>query len=298
MTPRDVAAETTLLTLKELGLDKTNWRKLLDIPVDQLLAAQVALGRSGVRAAAPQRSGRRAGIGGNARPGGFGPVVDGTILPRHPFDPEAPAISKNKPLIVGTNRDEASFFLWQSKDVEAFNLTETNLKERLAKEFGSDSDKVFEAYRKSRPGATATDLYIAIATARMMGAGTTTIAERKFAQQGAPVYMYVFTHESPWLIPGTQHKFGAGHAIEIPYKFNNTGIGGFQSVIGRDAERTAHNMSQMWSTFARTGRPAANDQPEWPAWTTKERATMMLDADCKVINDPWPLERRLWEELG
>ncbi len=297
MTPRDVAAETTLLTLKELGLEKNEWRKLLDVPVDKLLAAQVALGRSPARIA-PQRSGGRGGIGGNARPGGFGPVVDGTILPRHPFDPEAPASSKNKPLIVGTNRDEATFFLWHGRDTEAFTLTETSLMQRLAKEFGSDANKVFEAYRKSRPDAAPADLYIAIATARMMGVGTTIIAERKAAQHGAPVYMYIFTHESPWVIPGTQHTFRAGHAIEIPYKFNNTGIAGFQSVIGPDAEKTAHNMSQMWSTFARTGRPAAKGQPEWPAWTTKERATMMLDAECKVINDPWPLERRLWEELG
>jgi para-nitrobenzyl esterase len=132
----------------------------------------------------------------------------------------------------------------------------------------------------------------------MMGVGTTIIAERKFAQHAAPVYMYVFTHESPWVIPGTQHTFGAGHALEIPYKFNNTGVGGFQSVVGQQAEKTAHNMSQMWSTFARTGHPAAEGQPKWPAWTTTDRATMMIDAECKVMNDPWPLERRLWEELS
>jgi para-nitrobenzyl esterase len=32
--------------------------------------------------------------------------------------------------------------------------------------------------------------------------------------------MYIFTHESDMLIPGTQHKLGAAHALEIPYKFN------------------------------------------------------------------------------
>jgi para-nitrobenzyl esterase len=114
MTPRDVAAETTLLTLKELGLEKSDWRKLLEVPVEKLLPAQVALGRSPSRVA-PQRTGGRGGIGGNARPGGFGPVVDGTILPGHPFDPEAPAISKNKPLIVGVNRDEATFSCGRAK---------------------------------------------------------------------------------------------------------------------------------------------------------------------------------------
>ncbi|MBE0660278.1 MAG: carboxylesterase/lipase family protein, partial [Bryobacteraceae bacterium] len=50
MTPREVAAETALLMLKELGLEKSEWRKLLDVPVEKLVAAQVALGRAPGRA--------------------------------------------------------------------------------------------------------------------------------------------------------------------------------------------------------------------------------------------------------
>jgi para-nitrobenzyl esterase len=55
-------------------------------------------------------NGGRRGTGGGGRPGGFGPVVEDKFLPHHPFDPEAPAISKNKPLISGYNRNEAVFF--------------------------------------------------------------------------------------------------------------------------------------------------------------------------------------------
>jgi para-nitrobenzyl esterase len=89
----------------------------------------------------------------------------------------------------------------------------------LGKEFGASTDLVFDTYRKSRPGASHTDLYIAISTARMIGIGA--IAERKYAQHGAPVYMYIFTHESDAIGPGTQHKVGVAHALEIPYKFYN-----------------------------------------------------------------------------
>lgn len=296
MTPKDVAAETTLLTLNELGLQKSEWKKLLEVPVDKLVAAQVAVGRAGRGSSVP--SGGRKGIGGNSRPGGFGPVVEGNILPRHPFDPEAPAISKDKPLITGVNRDEATFFLWQGRDLEAFRLTEAGLRERLAKEFGPSAGKVFEVYRKSRPEASPADLYVAISTARAMGAGTELLAERKCAQRGAPVYRYVFTHESSFVIPGTEYKFGAGHAMEIPYKFFNARPGGgFQAITSPEDVKAARNMSEMWSTFARTGRPAAKGQPAWPPWTTGDRATMLLDAECKVVHDPWPLERALWEEL-
>lgn len=305
MMPRDAATETTLMILKQLGIEKNEWRKLLDVPADKLVAAQAALGMQG---GPLTMSGGRKGIGGGGKPGGFGPVVDGGILPRHPFDPEAPAISKNKPLIVGSNRDETAFFFNERHDTATFNLTDAGLKERIAKDFGANADAVLDTYRKSRPDASPSDLYIAITTARMIGLGAITIAERKYAQHGAPVYMYIFTHESDFIVPGTQHKLGAAHALEIPFKFNNIQPagrggpqppgGGFMSVSGPDSEKTAHNMSEMWSTFARTGHPAAKGQPDWPAYTTDKRATMEIDAECKVVDDPYRLERLLWEQLG
>lgn len=300
MMPREAAAETTLMALKEFGLEKSEWRKLLEVPAEKLLAVQAALGKSG--GGPLGMNGGRKGMGGGSRPGGFGPVVDGSILPRHPFDPEAPAISQNKPLIVGLNRDETVFFFNQQRNTEVFNLTEASLKERLAKEFGANADAVFDTYRKNRPDASPSDLYIAITTARMIGIGTMTIAERKYAQHGAPAYVYVFKHESDALIPGTQRKMGAPHAMEIPYKFYNVqppgqAAGGMMSVSGPQSEKASHNMAEMWSTFARTGRPAAKGQPDWPAYTTEKRATMEIDAECQVVNDPNSLERRLWERL-
>ena len=109
MMPRAVAAETTLMLLKHLGLERSDWRKLLEVPLDDLVAAQGSLGQGPGGGPLTMRGGRK-GMTGGDRPGGFGPIIDGTVLPRHPFDPEAPAISKNKPLIVGYNRDETIFF--------------------------------------------------------------------------------------------------------------------------------------------------------------------------------------------
>ncbi len=309
MMPRDAATETTIMTLKQLGLGKDDWRNLLDVPAGKLLDAQVELGKQPGGGPLTMTGGRK-GMGGNGRPGGFGPVVDGAILPHHPFDPEAPAISKNKPLIVGSNRDETNFFFMQNHSTDVFNLTDASLEERLQKELGANAQTVLNAYRKSRPGASAPDLYIAISTARMIGIGAITIAERKYAQHGASVYMYIFTHESDLIIPGTQHKLGAAHALEIPYKFNNIQPAtqdaatssqqagtNMMEISGPDSIKAAHNMSELWSSFARTGHPAAKGQPNWPAYDTEKRATMEINAQCKVVDDPYPLERKVWESL-
>lgn len=69
------------------------------------------------------------------------------------------------------------------------------------------------------------------------------------------------------------------------------------SISGPESEKAAHNMAEMWSTFARTGRPAAKGQPAWPDYTTEKRATMEIDAECKVVADPYMLEREVWERL-
>ena len=299
MTPRDMATETAKMVLTELALSTREVARLKEVPPDKLLEIQGAVAKK-----APGNltlSGGRSGMV-VARPGGFGPVVDGTYLPNHPFDPHAPAISQDKPLMVGTNKDEMAFF--ERKATDLFSLTEDGLKAQLNKDFGSNAETILTTYRKSRLTATPSDLYVAITTARAMWLGSIEIAEKKYEQKAAPVYMYMFTHESNLLVPGTDHRLGAAHATEIWYKFDNVDLqepknAPGPSLIGTDPDRkkAARNMSEMWATFARDGHPGAKGQPVWPAYTQEKRATMMIDAECKVEEDPFGQERTLWDRL-
>lgn len=325
--PKESAEETTALVLKSLGLSKSQWRRLLDIPADRLLQVQTSLGRfrsvhsTQGHSPAPSPStfgglslktrleNARYGFTWSGAGGRFGPMLDGYIMPRDPFYPTATPISKHKPLIIGYNRDEMNFFFAQMHATSVYSLTEATLKERLDKELGRYADQVLAAYKKSRPNASPSDLYVAISTALFDVIGSTRIAERKYEQQGAPVYMYCFVHESKHLIPGTHHIFGAAHASEIVYKFDNVpsadlGVPGKKFRVsgifgdgGPSSVETAHNMSELWSTFARTGRPGAKGQPEWTPYTTGKRATMLINAQCKVVDDPWKLERQVWDEV-
>src|SRR5205085_5255731 len=69
MMPRDAAAETTLMTLKHLEIEKSDWRKLLEVPPEKLMEAQTGLGRTG--GGPLGMNGGRKGMGGGSRPGGF-----------------------------------------------------------------------------------------------------------------------------------------------------------------------------------------------------------------------------------
>jgi para-nitrobenzyl esterase len=273
LTPRDAANETTLQVLSKLGLSEKQAREIVNIPAVRLSEVQQSL--SG---ASPMR---------------FGPVVDGHFIPSHPYDPVAPAISAKIPMIIGTNKDESIFFNMGNPDV--FSLDEAGLRSRLQPVLGDKLDLVLEVYRHSRPQASPTDLYIAITTAQWMGRSAILMAERKVALHAAPVYMYVFAYESEAPVgPSIRYPRKAAHAEEIPFKFNHP-----EGASSRRPERVkaARNMSRAWAAFARTGNPSHDEIPSWPAYTLEQRGTMYLDAECKVINDPYREERLIWNEI-
>jgi para-nitrobenzyl esterase len=286
---REAAARTTRMFLDELGLSPADWRKLTEIPALQLLAAQNGLARK------PQRGEQgRAGIAAFG-PGGYGPIVDGELLPRHPFDPDAPPLARDKPLIVGWLDREAAFFAWASKDVAAFSLDEAGLRARAEAAFGPAAQRVIDTYRRDRAGASPSDLYFAVGSAVSMGLGSIVTAERKAAQGGAPVYYYNLAYRSNRKVEGSDQEVGAMHAIDIPLVFDN--VSDPDTLAGNRADRfaAARNMSALWASFARTSVPAAPGQPKWRPYSLSERATMVIDAECSVVPDRWGEERRMWE---
>jgi para-nitrobenzyl esterase len=287
MDPRDAATATARALLEDLGLTAGDARKLLDVPTSRLLEFQ-----------AKHMSAQRGTVG------NFGPVVDGHYLPAHPFDPVAPSMSKNIPLIVGSNKDETIFqseHLPLSEATQIFNLDDAGLRKRISTALGEKSgslDRVLDVYRKSRPKESPTDLYIAITTALWMRTNAITLAERKVAQNGAPVFMYVFAYESEVPVAKTiDYPMKSPHAMEIAFKFNHPEN---SPSAGNRPERfqAARNMSQAWATFARTGDPSFDGIPRWPAYNLNSRATMILDAQCRVVEDPSSAERKLWQEIN
>jgi para-nitrobenzyl esterase len=301
MMTKEAAAETTALLLKELNIAPKDWRKLLDVPAADLLVMQAKLpsvapfqGKSDGRGGMPRRA------------GGFSPVVDGVALPHNPFDPTAPAISRDKPLLVGWNEDEFTFFAWERKDTEFAKLTFETLPKRLETQFGEDTPQIIETYRKANPDATAPDIFIAVSSITMMGLGSVDIAEKKTKQGGAPVYLYNFGYKSEKKIPGTDYAMGTPHAMDISFKFNNEipprdGSAPKESFFsGNRPERfvASHHFAELWTTFARTGKPAAKHVPVWPAYNLETRPTMRIDATCEIIDNRFSQELAMWRSVG
>ena len=88
----------------------------------------------------------------------------------------------------------------------------------------------------------------------------------------------------------------AHHAMDLPFVFDNVVVP--DTTAGAPGARElAARISATWIAFARSGTPDNSAIPAWPSYTTKERATMILDTACRVAHDPNREMRLLWSRV-
>ncbi|HEX5229285.1 MAG TPA: carboxylesterase/lipase family protein [Bryobacteraceae bacterium] len=215
----------------------------------------------------------------------FAPVVDGKTLPNGPFDPTAPELAAEVPVLIGTTEFEVNFF--PNTKLDPINDTELHAAVKQAtRADDAQVDKLLAVYRKGRPNASDIDLSQIVASDNFRTA-VVTEAERKAAQP-APVYMYYFT----WKTPVHDGKLKAFHTLEIPFVLDNVDEAKSMTGSGADRYPLQDKMSSAWAAFARTGNPNHRGLPNWPKFTTDKRATMVFDNTCKVVDDPHGAERQ------
>ena len=268
------ASKGAELLAAELGLRAQQVHELQQQPTERVLKAYFAV--------LPKLA------GGGLGTGAFNPVLDGSAIPRHPFDPDAPAVSASVPILIGSNHNEAALFLRGSE--QDFAIGESALKQRVSAAFPrADAQALIAAYRAGNPSATPWDLFVLMSTDRMFGANTILLAERKAAAGGAPVYVYRFD----WETPGMGGHMHAAHGVEVPFVFDNTTrAAGILGAPSGGVEELAATISGAWIAFARSGVPAAPKLPPWPAYSASNRKVMLLNAESRLADDPGGAERR------
>jgi para-nitrobenzyl esterase len=215
---------------------------------------------------------------------GAGPVVDGKWIPNHPFDPGAPAVSRDVPYLMGSNTTEVTFFA----DTPLDPIDDAKLKsevKRYTRVGDADADRLIALYRKGYPGKENTYVYQVLASDWWMTDTMTVVAERKAAQDGAPAYLYYFNKHTP---KSTRDgKLGAPHSIEISYAFDTLALAvPLSGPVTPAQQALADKVSGLWASFARTGKPRAKGVPAWPAYDAKARQVMVLDDTCRVMANP------------
>jgi para-nitrobenzyl esterase len=215
------------------------------------------------------------------------PVVDGWSLPHDPFSPDAPGMSADVPVLLGTVETEVTFF----PNTQMEPIDDTALRARVKQATRAEDAQVthlIDLYRKGRPGVSNIDVALILESDTRFRPGVVAEAELKAAQK-APVYMYYFT----WRSPVHDGKLKTFHTLEIPFVTGNVDNATSMTGMGQDRYALEDKMSAAWAAFARTGNPNHKGLPNWPKFDPKStRATMIFNHECKVVNDPNGEERK------
>ncbi len=261
-----IASRRTEIMLDKLGITQSNLADLKTMSWEKIQAAAAATSSDWL------------------------PVVDGVVLSRDPFTPDAPPLSAAVPMILGNTHDETAVPV---RDTLTWDDAPAALRNAVAIYLGPYSaEQVVAKYRTIYPDKSPIDVVIAAATALRAWPGQVLEAERRVADPVSQPHTWVYQMNWHRDAPGAR----AVHTIDIPFMFDNLSAAPGQ--IGSSpedlaaAQPLADTMSGMLIHYAATGNPNHPGLPLWPAYDLKARNTMIWDSSPHIEQDPRGQERR------
>lgn len=258
--------------LKEAKLTPAQLDKLQAMPWKEFYALATKAQQAVAAAAGPG--------GGMSR--GFSPVVDGVVLPQHPYDPEGAPTAANIPMIISSVQNEQSpSFADPSLESVTMDQVVEKLKQRagFGAGFGDKAKEAVDGYAKAFPGKKPVEIWSLVSSNRQ---SVVALADVK-SKQPAPVFVNWFTWQPP-LFDGRLRAF---HCVDICFWFYNTDLMLSHTGGGPKPKAVSAKMAGALLQFMKTGDPnGAAGLPKWPKYTPANGEVMIFDNTCEAKNDP------------
>lgn len=206
-----------------------------------------------------------------------GPILDGKLVVETAQSAYEGGRQAKVPLIIGSNSAEVSggFVNARSKD-------------SLLDLFGNVREEFKTAYDPD--GNTEFARMLTMVNTDKVWAEPARLTARAFIAKGAPAYIYLFSYVSPsmqqWM------RYGAAHASEIPYVFDNLTSRNGAPIDPKDKE-IAKMMNTYWTNFAKTGDPNGSGLSKWPVYNPTRNELLEIKPDGSALGEPDPRKTRL-----
>ncbi|GAA4155373.1 carboxylesterase/lipase family protein [Leifsonia shinshuensis] len=211
----------------------------------------------------------------------FAPVVDGDLVPEHPITVLSEGRGHPVPLVIGTNRDEATLFKFMKSPL--IPITRDSIERMFALMMEDnpglvppERDDVLAVYAGVREKVRGLDI------ATDIGFRMPAVWVASGHSRVAPTRLYRFDYATPMLrLMGIR----AAHATELPYVWGDLHSQKKDPTFLLGGRRTGEALSARllgrWTAFATTGVPG----DDWPAYDENGRDTLVIGAEDRVVPD-------------
>jgi para-nitrobenzyl esterase len=217
------------------------------------------------------------------------PIVDGSVLPAGSYQIFESRRQAAVPLLVGSAANE-DLVMSFTPDLATYHA-------HVEAEYGEDAER----FRALYPAATDAQAIAASlkASSHRVFTWQNWIWAHLHARAGHDVFYYQFQKAPP--VPEGRYDeqsfprpLGAFHCSSIFFSFDRFAL---QDWPWQPEDRALGKMIRAaWVEFARTGRPAAEGLPTWPAFDPAAPRIMALDDKPGMTDLPWSEHLRFWDE--
>ncbi|XP_066275175.1 cAMP-regulated D2 protein-like [Branchiostoma lanceolatum] len=217
----------------------------------------------------------------------WGPIVDGDMISRQMVESFSTGNFQKKPIIIGTNTDEGSLFIYGGLSSP---LPTTRYQEAMLAIFKTSAFSVLKTYPPSNTGDER-PILSTLATHFIFSCPTRNILKSALKNGHSNAWMYVFAHP----IPGNddawrRFPFCAGkvcHGTELAFEFQSSSlVKTSQYKFTPEEQVLADSMAYYYGNFAHTGNPntpgnrltslRSNQVLLWPSFGSAQNYTNLV----------------------
>ncbi|MES2519889.1 MAG: carboxylesterase family protein [Bacteroidota bacterium] len=207
-----------------------------------------------------------------------GPILDGKLVVETAESAYKAGRQNNVPIIIGSNSAEVPAGFVNAKSKEELLSLFGNMKEEAKNIYAPDTTR------------TLAEMLTMVNTDKVW-AEPARFTANAITQKGNKAYIYLFSYVPEAM--KARSRFGASHASEIAFVFNNLNARWGNPKTMPEDEEVAKLMNTYWANFAKTGNPNSAGLPNWNAFDAKKNELIEFQSDGKAVGKSDPKKARL-----